>query len=196
MCDRICDKSCLYDKAEFNAKPFECQNNRAIQLKPKAACEKQNNFSDSMESSKLNPRAKPFVPSFLQTSEIKFYNSYNTENIYEHTPTPFVTKKIYDVDDGMSGGKIQSGAEIAIPNDPSSSVVYSVHNEIVSDLEKGPMCKLTNAYDAWERELENDHNREFILNGIKHGFDILEGKHPDFKADSEKLPFSFKGMLR
>ena len=27
---------------------------------------------------------------------------------------------------------------------------------------------------AWEKELQDDVDREFILNGIKHGFDIID----------------------
>ena len=29
---------------------------------------------------------------------------------------------------------------------------------------------------AWERELHNDYDKEFLLNGIKSGFDIIDPK--------------------
>lgn len=36
------------------------------------------------------------------------------------------------------------------------------------------LSPLTRSYDTWQTELEMDMDREFLLNGIKHGFKILE----------------------
>ena len=42
--------------------------------------------------------------------------------------------------------------------------------------------KLTDCLPAWERELENDADKEFLLDGVGKGFDILESKQPDTTA--------------
>ena len=43
--------------------------------------------------------------------------------------------------------------------------------------------RLNDCYDFWEKELELNSNRETILEGIKNGFNILEGKSPDISAN-------------
>ena len=50
-------------------------------------------------------------------------------------------------------------------------------------------------YNAWEREFSNDVDRDFILNGIKNGFDIVDTdaevspvllpNHPSAKPQSD-----------
>ena len=44
-------------------------------------------------------------------------------------------------------------------------------------------CKLRNNFSNWQRELVNDFDREFLLNGVLEGFHILENKTPEFEAD-------------
>ena len=42
---------------------------------------------------------------------------------------------------------------------------------------------VSDAYDQWSLELTDDPERDYLLNGIKFGFDILEGKCPEFAAN-------------
>ena len=44
-------------------------------------------------------------------------------------------------------------------------------------------CKLSASLNFWENNLVHDADRDYILKGIKEGFDILEGKNPIFSAD-------------
>ena len=32
--------------------------------------------------------------------------------------------------------------------------------------------------EAWDEELQGDHDRKFLLNGIEHGFDIIDPNAP------------------
>lgn len=46
-------------------------------------------------------------------------------------------------------------------------------------------CKLQNNLENWQSELKDDCDRDFLIKGISEGFDILEGKLPEFRADCE-----------
>lgn len=41
---------------------------------------------------------------------------------------------------------------------------------------------LTDCVGIWERELSTDTDRDYILSGVKHGFDILDGQRPPLRA--------------
>ena len=43
---------------------------------------------------------------------------------------------------------------------------------------------LTDSFPKWQFELNaiNDHDTDYILNGVKNGFDILDGKVPEFSS--------------
>lgn len=51
-------------------------------------------------------------------------------------------------------------------------------------LERGvtPDCDMTRCLPFWEKVLDTDPDKEYLLAGIKKGFHILEGHTPDFNA--------------
>ena len=44
-------------------------------------------------------------------------------------------------------------------------------------------CKLRDHFSNWQKELVDDFDKEFLLNGVLEGFHILENKTPEFEAD-------------
>ena len=46
-------------------------------------------------------------------------------------------------------------------------------------------CKLSSCIDTWRSELQFDKNKSFILDGVEFGFNVLEGKKPDFTSIME-----------
>ena len=42
--------------------------------------------------------------------------------------------------------------------------------------------KVNSHIESWRTELKNDVDKAYLLDGIQYGFDILEGKSPDFRA--------------
>ena len=43
--------------------------------------------------------------------------------------------------------------------------------------------KITDRLSTWEKELKDDPDSKYLLNGVATGFDILEGKNPKFEAE-------------
>lgn len=55
------------------------------------------------------------------------------------------------------------------------SVSFSNNSLSVKKLDESPLSPCFGLrYSAWEEELCNDIDRDFILDGIKHGFDIID----------------------
>ena len=59
-----------------------------------------------------------------------------------------------------------------------------------------PFAGFASLYQAWEKELEADKDRSFILSGIKHGFDIIDpnsipkqAQGKNHNSASQKHPF-------
>ena len=46
-------------------------------------------------------------------------------------------------------------------------------------------CRLRDCLDKWQAELAGDIDESYLLTGIASGFDILEGKRPNFSARSD-----------
>ena len=44
-------------------------------------------------------------------------------------------------------------------------------------------CMLSDCYGFWEQQLTDDVDRDYLLDGVLHGFDILEGKQPPLNAN-------------
>ena len=45
--------------------------------------------------------------------------------------------------------------------------------------------KLSDCLETWRQELKDDPEATYLLKGVECGFDVLEGKQPDFKACSD-----------
>ena len=52
-----------------------------------------------------------------------------------------------------------------------------------NDINERIKCKLNDCVEFWRTQLSDDIDKNYILNGITYGFDIMEGKSPSFKAD-------------
>ena len=118
----------------------------------------------------VQPKVKVVVPP--SADHYNIVNALSDENVYSQMLIP-----------------VKSGLK---PNDKQCVLPQKIRKDLASkkaaffDLNCPSMvnCKLTDNATTWEHELKSDPDKDYILQGVSLGFDILEGKSPEFSADS------------